>query len=442
MRLRKTSFTFLSTLLLLALSFGTAFAQGKGKGGKHGGGQGGKHGGGPPAHAGGNGKFKEKHNGGWAGQPAPVYQQSPIQSHRVWNRIPQQMPNQNWGKQAKHQQKQWERSVKHEQKQWERAAKQDRKQWERVAKQQEKGRDRWMQAQQAPPAWAYPQHSYNGYKNRGQMRRAEVHARNAARKAARDDRYYTRNGYYYQVQPQPQYPYNGSYYPYGQSGTYSAYPTYPNTTVYPRVYNEPAYDYGYGQPAYYGGYAAPNFSPENILRSVIFTVLGSGPGFLDEIVPAIVPQLGYGLPMAYPQYSYYQQPRYVSQNVYGGDPYSPSIYSPEYPYAVLSDSPYNSGFEREMWGQLIAAGYNQGYQDGLAARQANVNSYHDPYSYGNVMYDPYSYSLGENRRMLSEGYELGYRDALNGAVDIDPYQTSNVDLVSALIGTALEVFRS
>ena len=109
------------------------------------------------------------------------------------------------------------------------------------------------------------------------------------------------------------------------------------------------------------------------------------------------------------------------------------------------------GFLGRLFTELIAYGYNQGYSDALYARSAGyqtryISDPYDPYVYvdeyqgfEDVGYDPYS-CIGENRRYLSEGYELGYRDALYGQTDYDPYyENGNVDLISALITTALSV---
>ena len=57
------------------------------------------------------------------------------------------------------------------------------------------------------------------------------------------------------------------------------------------------------------------------------------------------------------------------------------------------------------------------------------------------MYDPYSSSLGDCRRYLSEGYELGYEDGLRGQDEFDIAGNGDVDLVSLLVGSALS-FRS
>ena len=79
---------------------------------------------------------------------------------------------------------------------------------------------------------------------------------------------------------------------------------------------------------------------------------------------------------------------------------------------------------------------NQYYQDPYAYESA----YSDRgYSYQDIGYDPYS-SLDQNRQYLSEGYQLGYRDALNSRNQ--PLALNNVgggDLISLLLGNVLRV---
>lgn len=49
----------------------------------------------------------------------------------------------------------------------------------------------------------------------------------------------------------------------------------------------------------------------------------------------------------------------------------------------------------------------------------------------------YSATLGQNRQLLGEGYNLGYQDAMNGREDYDPATEGNVDLISLLLNGAL-----
>jgi hypothetical protein len=110
------------------------------------------------------------------------------------------------------------------------------------------------------------------------------------------------------------------------------------------------------------------------------------------------------------------------------------------------------GFLGRLFSELIAFGYNQGFRDAQYLRSngySRVRYYQDPYDpyvytsqdvvFQDIGYDPYS-CFSENRRYLSEGYELGYRDALYGRTEYDPYAYGgNLDLVSALIGSSLSL---
>jgi hypothetical protein len=92
-------------------------------------------------------------------------------------------------------------------------------------------------------------------------------------------------------------------------------------------------------------------------------------------------------------------------------------------------------------------GYYQGFLEGQAASRRGWGDryYNDPYayystdaSYVDMYYDPYSTSMGDTRRVYSEGYEQGYRDALAGRTDLyRDFDGGNLDLVSLLVGSGL-----
>ena len=109
------------------------------------------------------------------------------------------------------------------------------------------------------------------------------------------------------------------------------------------------------------------------------------------------------------------------------------------PIAELIEQYTGGGFASQLIGNFLAQGYDQGFLAGRDARRNRIddNNYNDPYAYEGGLYDPYSATLGENRRTLSEGYELGYRDALSGRNDYDPQSEGNVDLVSLLLNNVL-----
>jgi len=280
--------------------------------------------------------------------------------------------------------------------------------------------------------------------NRGYERSTEVHLRNAERKALKeqarlqgryfDDRYdrvvrvyqprrddrrdnilrsvvysVIANNYpgsYSSCSAEPRYRYDTYGYPAYNGYNYNGYPAYSG------------YDYNGYSPSYYGGYPANG---------------------------------GYSTTTYYDFYDPYG-------SYYDPYDYSYSSYDQGYPgYSSYgSGLPFLSGsgtggFLGRLLTELIAYGYNQGYGEALRARSAGYQTRYfsdpyDPYVYvdesqgfQDIGYDPYS-CVGENRRYLSEGYELGYRDALNGQTDYDPYyDNGNVDLVSALISTALSI---
>jgi hypothetical protein len=268
-----------------------------------------------------------------------------------------------------------------------------------------------------------------GFKNRGQQRKAEVHARNAERKAWRDSSR-TLGGYFTG---------GDQYRDYGS-----------------RIY-------------------VRQFDPlrDNILRSVVVSVLASDSGYFYS--PSYVGgyyDSGYDRgyydyydaysvysDYYYPEGSYYNfySPYYVDSYAYTpvyyyGEPYYADYYADDLGLPYLAPSSSIGGFVGNLFGELVAFGYNQGYQDALYARSQGYNTryYDDPYDpyvyveqeeivFEDVGYNPYS-CFGLNRRYVSEGYELGYRDALYGETEYDPYDDgTNVDLVSVLISTVISL---
>ena len=221
-----------------------------------------------------------------------------------------------------------------------------------------------------------------------------------------DNYYYTQqyDNNYYGSQYDP-YAYNNS----GYSNSYPQYQTY---------YTGP-YTFGY-QPY---GYQPYNYSYSNS-------------------------PYGYG---SYDDYSYLNsQYGYQSYDDYSNSPYGNggypyySNYSNSFPLAYATNSYGGGGFLSRLFSQLLAVGYDNGYQQGQYAVSNGYNDqyYYDPYGYqdtGYNGYDQYSYSMGENRRYLSEGYQLGYQDAMNRNNQYDPYSSgSRLDLVSLLIGNVLD----
>ena len=489
----------LSLLLVVLLGVGTsAFAQGKGKGGgggnKGGGGGGHQKGGGNPG--GGHQKGGGNPGGGGGGhfrggppqargQQQHAQPQRQQQVHQV-QRMPQmqrhvQMQRPERGrphmqqpvfqtqrqqpnferKQKQHQQKQmhqpqFDRPQQPQQQAWDgadrgrgRGNKHDRAvsgvgggvQWqEPVRGNKGKGKVQWNDSaddyrgnvsrkrSQMTPTWDYDGYNgYNGYKNYGQQRSAEVHARNAERKAWKsgarsiggyftgDDQYWFRTRVI--ERDRDSWRDNilrsviGSVIASNFGGNYYDYPQYSNS-----YYSTPYYGtYGYNNdyPHYYSSYGPTQYYDFY------------SPYYADT-------SYGYG---------------YSPSSYYVNEPYYANYYANDIGLPNLSTSSSFGGFVGRMFSELIALGYNQGYQDAVYARSQGHNTryYDDPYDpyvytqnvtvFEDVGYNPYS-CFGQNRRYVSEGYELGYRDALYGNNAYDPYDDgTNVDLVSVLIST-------
>lgn len=197
---------------------------------------------------------------------------------------------------------------------------------------------------------------------------------------------------------------------------------------------------------------------ENLLRNVVVNVRLSNSGYsnYDPYYYSGYAPAYYGVPYDpayygrvyfndYPGYAgvpyYYDEPvveiGYASGS--GGYAYFADTAYDDFPDVVFADPNYDDGYSREVFGQYVAYGYEQGFEDGLDARRAGYGTRHfyDPYVYNDAAYDPYSYSIGENRHCLSKGYELGYMDAVYGGPQYDPYQYGDVDIVSVFVGNVL-----
>jgi hypothetical protein len=174
-------------------------------------------------------------------------------------------------------------------------------------------------------------------------------------------------------------------------------------------------------------------------------------------------------PYSYDPYSYtsYGYDPY-SYSSYGYDPYAynggydPYGYSPEYyggyrPSKIQRILPFLSLIQaftgNSLFGgiiqQTMGYGYDQGYYAGMYAGDNGYSDryIYDPYRYYDAGYDPYSISIGQKRAYLSQGYQAGYRDGYQAAVNdgavynssyYDPYYNGgNVDLVSVMLGNVL-----
>ena len=246
---------------------------------------------------------------------------------------------------------------------------------------------------------------------------------------------------------------------------YSDYARYSRYTVYTPTYR--TYDYGYVDYPIYNTYVYDDdyyyrgdngFDWKSLLfRSVISAFFSNGDniGYYDPYPQygsyyndgyyGYIPQYRYQPPyytFGYaPTYAYYEPAAYYGydQYAYQGVPYDYLAYG-SLPYSDMT-SLYSGGLAAELIQRALGAGYYQGLLEGQMARRNGWGDdyYYDPYLYEQAMYDPYSSSMGECRRYMSEGYELGYRDALAGRDDFDLARGGDIDLVSMLLGSVLSL---
>lgn len=299
--------------------------------------------------------------------------------------------------------------------------------------------------------------SFWGYKNYGQYRSAQVHRRNAERKA---DRYYDRNygGYYYDDDYYDRYNwfedrvvrnviYNRIYNDYSYTPLYETIYSYSDPYDYYDDYDDYYdIDYYYGAPINYTYYGIPYDPYYGYVPAVTYYVPQYGQVYYQEPY-----YTGY-----YPTYSDYSYPYgyanyYPTYSSYGNDY---GYYNDGYGYY---EDPYGYGgggglgdiigqltgnsFLGELLSGFLVQGYDQGYLMGQVARDGGYGDedyYYDPYAVNTSYYDSYSLNIAESRRIFSEGYEAGYRDAMMAREDeYMPYYDSQPDLISLLAGNLL-----
>jgi hypothetical protein len=245
--------------------------------------------------------------------------------------------------------------------------------------------------------------------------------------------YYPYSGYNNSVYVVTQPYYSSAYSGYGQSyyanGYYDA-----GYSDYGYAHYGNGYDYNYDD-AYYGndyGYGDQGEWKSALLRTVLSLVLGGSGDNFDNNYYATDPSYAYsGYSPVYAPGGYYtSQPNWIySPATYDATPYSDSPYS-----SMIYADPYTRDVAREA----LAAGYSQGFIDGQNAAAYGYSDYSSPYGYAPTAYSGYSTSLAERQQYLSEGYELGRRDAME---DRDSYGIfeggGNLDLISALLGTVM-----
>ena len=275
------------------------------------------------------------------------------------------------------------------------------------------------------------------------------------------------SNYGYQ-QPYSNYGYQQPYSNYGYQQPYSYYQQpYSNYGYQPysnygyQAYDSPSYgifDYADDYDPYYSSYDNNGGDWKSMLfRSVIAAFFGNGDntGYLDPYPQYAYSNTGYGYEPAYsdyyqpsrytfgyePEYSYYEPAAYYGYDQYAGYGIPQDGYNGPLPYGDLQDI-YSGGIAGELIQRALGTGYYQGLLEGQLARRRGWGDryYNDPYLYEQAIYDPYSTSLGDCRRYMSEGYEIGYQDALRGRDEFDLAQDGgDIDLVSLLLGNALSL---
>lgn len=438
-------------VLMFCLGATGALAQKGGKGGGHGNG-----------HGNGNGRGNGWGNGG---QPGPkMERQGGWQGQRQMPQVQRQMPQANWpGVQAQPQYQ----------------MRQDKHAWKQQRKQERDVQRVWQQPQvmtpqrrQGPPPWA------GVWRAPGQIVKQQRREEKEYRKAVREEnkRQRTEQRAWQNVQPEYQYrspyrvqqpSYRTEYYRQAPSVQYSAPYHYeaPRAEYYPNYspqqYRDPYRASQYSVPQYYaplpiisgGEYYYPEqesgifgntFDGSNWTEMLLGTVLDAFlGGSLNgrEIVARPSYDDYYGGEQAYAGYYPVQQygrpDMAYSNNGYSDQYYSPVLFS--YPTS-LNDNEYID----ELTRRAFNAGYEKGFLAGQAARNYGYRDadYENPYFYEDTGYGygAYSISLNRERRLLSEGYDRGYQDALNRDNLYDAQNGGDVDLVSLLISSALGMF--
>ncbi len=143
-----------------------------------------------------------------------------------------------------------------------------------------------------------------------------------------------------------------------------------------------------------------------------------------------------GYQPAYPQYADYAPPQYDNYS-----PYSGGLLNSLPIAALFGQRGGTGGYITQILSQVLVQGYLQGLLDGRTARGSGRGRvyYNDPYVGADGIYDFYSPTIGENRQILSEGYGLGFEDALTGRNQYDPRTAGKVNLVSLLLNNVFQL---
>ena len=285
----------------------------------------------------------------------------------------------------------------------------------------------------------WPAQVRNGY---GDSRRYRRYQRDGRRYRA--DRWQDRNRY-----PAPVYYYTPvvqQWFPvvnYGSTGYNDRY-SYRNNSrsgqYYPAADNNGIYygnDY-YGDDRYYDDdpYYGRSGWKEGLLRSILSVVFGSGGGNDQSYA-----QPGYANNYYEP---YYSQPSnttvYSAPDYYQGYPtnYNQTAYQTVGYGSPYIASGYSDSYSQDLIQRAAATGYCRGYADAQNAQRYGLADQGDPYGYNDSGFGNYAVSFTEQQRLLSQGYELGYRDAMEERDQYGVGQNGGtLDLVSVLLENVL-----
>ncbi len=253
----------------------------------------------------------------------------------------------------------------------------------------------------------------------------------------------------------PRYPYSG--YENGRSYTVPYYDGYrPNVDQRNTSQNY----YGYDPYVYENGYGNDYYDnngtswKSTLLRTLIGAVLngiggGGNDNYNDNFSENNYQPYSSGIPVNYSQTSYYSNyppdygnysPQY-GQNDFGGGSNFGGLLGALPIGDLFGGGNDIGGFVSQGLSQVLAQGYLQGLSAGDTARRYDSADryYNDPYVTDDGMYDQGSSTIGENRRLLSEGYALGYQDALNGRGQADEGSAGGLDLVNILLSNVLNL---
>lgn len=492
--------TILLSGFLFAQGKGHGGDKGNG-GGNQGGGQE-KHGAGNPGggqekrgggnQGGGQVRQEQRQMGGWQNQQRQVQQPQRQQPQQ-----PQQWQQQAQRQQAQEQAQRQQQGQRQQAQQWQQAERQQRdamrqqqqqRQWQNVERQQQRvyaqpqqnwGQIRRQQAFDAKRERDVLKSQERANREDWKYERKQQHFEDKAFRKA-DRQFRAARPYVYQQRDtwqnndfnQPQYrdyrsydqPQYRDYRTYDQS-QYGDYRTYDQPSYqqyyqpdyraydYSQVYT-PYSGYGYGDSGYYANQRSSWVEP--LIRSVIASFFSNGTdgGYYDDYrygQPTYgsnygyAPQYGYSEPtyytFGYPATSsYYEPAAYYGYDQYAYNEIPYDAFQGALPYNDVRDI-YSGGVAGELIQRALGTGYYQGLLEGQQARRRGWGDryYADPYLYEQAIYDPYSSSIGDCRRHFSEGYEMGYQDALRGRDEFDIADGGDVDLVSLLMGSVLSL---